>query len=440
MSQITRCPECHTRFKVVDDQLRISGGWVRCGKCKAVFDALAHLWVKPPAALAEPEQADAAAAPGPHGAGGDDGLSAVLVTENSIAIDPEAPVPELSVLVFPRRAGFGDSIYVDSTWKDSYLEPKPEAETETGSARQAPHALESEWDGANASGARISPAFFSAHEDMKELHAREERLLSAAAGQRDADADLPGDEPSGEDAPEAGLQDRSVAAAQQQAPAHSGLPAWSATEDKVLDSPTPDMAHAAAGGVEAVGAESADGLLDAQAVPPADEPRFVRDARRKAFWSRPVVVAVSLLAMVALALALLAQWGIQHRDGLVARYPAARMALEPWCAWAGCRIGPVRQIDRVLIDSTGFRKITPQQFELTVVLRNQASHEVAMPALELALNDAGEKLLIRKVLLPAELGAPAALPAGGEWSASAIVQVGGGEADVAGYRILAFYP
>ena len=39
MSQITRCPACHTVFKVVQDQLRMSGGWVRCGQCTEVFDA-----------------------------------------------------------------------------------------------------------------------------------------------------------------------------------------------------------------------------------------------------------------------------------------------------------------------------------------------------------------------------------------------------------------
>lgn len=45
MSQITRCPACATQFKVVPDQLRISEGWVRCGQCKQVFDAVAHLMV-----------------------------------------------------------------------------------------------------------------------------------------------------------------------------------------------------------------------------------------------------------------------------------------------------------------------------------------------------------------------------------------------------------
>lgn len=43
MSQITRCPACETQFKVASDQLRASEGWVRCGQCDEIFDAVAHL-------------------------------------------------------------------------------------------------------------------------------------------------------------------------------------------------------------------------------------------------------------------------------------------------------------------------------------------------------------------------------------------------------------
>ncbi|HZF79112.1 MAG TPA: zinc-ribbon and DUF3426 domain-containing protein [Rubrivivax sp.] len=35
----TRCPACGTVFRVVLDQLRVSDGWVRCGRCSDVFDA-----------------------------------------------------------------------------------------------------------------------------------------------------------------------------------------------------------------------------------------------------------------------------------------------------------------------------------------------------------------------------------------------------------------
>ena len=39
MSLATRCPACHTTFKVVRDQLRLADGWVRCGRCGEVFQA-----------------------------------------------------------------------------------------------------------------------------------------------------------------------------------------------------------------------------------------------------------------------------------------------------------------------------------------------------------------------------------------------------------------
>ena len=39
MNLATRCPSCGTVFRVVQDQLRVSEGWVRCGRCNSVFNA-----------------------------------------------------------------------------------------------------------------------------------------------------------------------------------------------------------------------------------------------------------------------------------------------------------------------------------------------------------------------------------------------------------------
>jgi predicted Zn finger-like uncharacterized protein len=41
--QITHCPECETAFKVTPEHLASAKGWVRCGRCGAVFEALKHL-------------------------------------------------------------------------------------------------------------------------------------------------------------------------------------------------------------------------------------------------------------------------------------------------------------------------------------------------------------------------------------------------------------
>jgi predicted Zn finger-like uncharacterized protein len=39
MSLATRCTACGTVFRLVPDQLKVSGGWVRCGRCNEVFNA-----------------------------------------------------------------------------------------------------------------------------------------------------------------------------------------------------------------------------------------------------------------------------------------------------------------------------------------------------------------------------------------------------------------
>jgi predicted Zn finger-like uncharacterized protein len=40
----TRCVACGTIFRVVQDQLKVSEGWVRCGRCDEVFNALHGLF------------------------------------------------------------------------------------------------------------------------------------------------------------------------------------------------------------------------------------------------------------------------------------------------------------------------------------------------------------------------------------------------------------
>lgn len=81
MSLATRCTACDTVFRVVQDQLKVSEGWVRCGRCQTVFNALEGLFdLEPePAALApaavvsdEPAAAPAAIAePVPPSVGND---------------------------------------------------------------------------------------------------------------------------------------------------------------------------------------------------------------------------------------------------------------------------------------------------------------------------------------------------------------------------------
>jgi len=65
MSLATRCTHCGTIFRVVQDQLKISEGWVRCGRCQEVFSALEGLFdlerEAPPQRVDKPSATEVAA-------------------------------------------------------------------------------------------------------------------------------------------------------------------------------------------------------------------------------------------------------------------------------------------------------------------------------------------------------------------------------------------
>jgi predicted Zn finger-like uncharacterized protein len=168
---------------------------------------------------------------------------------------------------------------------------------------------------------------------------------------------------------------------------------------------------------------------------------FVRQARRKAFWRRPFVRIALALVSLMLAAALLLQLAYQDRDRLALAEPELRPVLERMCELLQCRLGPPRQIDALVIESSGFNRVRSDTYRLAFTLRNTAPVQVAAPAMELTITDAQEQTVARRVIMPAELGAGEVLPPGGESSRTVglVLDTAGG-ARVAGYRLLAFYP
>ena len=173
----------------------------------------------------------------------------------------------------------------------------------------------------------------------------------------------------------------------------------------------------------------------------AEEPSFVRAARRQAFW-RSAPVRVSLWVLCVLLTGLLAvQIAWHERDRLAAQTPALRPLLIQLCAALDCDLHPYRHIAAVQIDSSGLSKVGHgDSYQLQVTLKNTSVVDVAMPALELSLTDAQEAVLVRRVLLPDEWGGPAVLPAASEWSVRTPVALQGAASQLSGYRVLAFYP
>jgi predicted Zn finger-like uncharacterized protein len=178
------------------------------------------------------------------------------------------------------------------------------------------------------------------------------------------------------------------------------------------------------------------------APPAVADVSFVRQARRKAFWRRPMVRIVLAFTSLLLGAALLLQAAYEDRNRLALAEPQLRPALERMCEVLQCTIGPPRQIEAVAIESSGFNRVRNDTYRLSVTLRNSAPVQVAAPSVELTITDSQDQPIARRVISPGELGAPGdVLPAAGDWSATVgLVLAVPPATRVAGYRLLAFYP
>ncbi|MGU3627706.1 DUF3426 domain-containing protein [Comamonas sp. C24C] len=427
MSQVTRCPSCGTRFKVVADQLRISQGWVRCGMCQSVFDASQDLQSVPDELL-QPEAADAPQKPA---------VQEVLPTKADEQPAPTWPQQDEDAADAPASDAQKAEAPQDSAsdWVDA-------AATATQTAEAAP-AAESADVVSEPEPSGFMPGMADGQSSFVD-HARPLTEEDAGAARHEPHPEVR--------EPEDRLETRDIPA-----------PAEPALEPELLVSPPPS---------EALMPEAEHGLEDkarseaplhadigdiqpardrAQAVTDVDqdeavaiagnEPGFVRQARRKAFWhSAGMRVALVLGSLLAVA-GVVGQHAWQQRDVLAAQYPALAPVLAKACSLAGCELQARRAIADVVISGSGFKQLADaRQYQWSLTLENRSDVPVAMPMAELTLTDAQDRPLLRRVIDLKPLGAPEQLQARQEWSVNVPVQVQDLGAAVAGYRALVFYP
>lgn len=181
---------------------------------------------------------------------------------------------------------------------------------------------------------------------------------------------------------------------------------------------------------------------------PKISPSFVRQAQRAKRWRSPWASALLLCTALVLVLAGVVQLARHERDRLATAQPTLRPALQTLCSYTACSIGPLKQIESVVIDASGFNKMRSdgksELYKITVSLKNTHVLPVALPHIELTLNDSQDQALMRRVLNPADLGATQLVIApASEFSGSGTLQIDSQQlsgARVAGYRVLAFYP
>ena len=189
-------------------------------------------------------------------------------------------------------------------------------------------------------------------------------------------------------------------------------------------------------------ADPAPALAGAPALPSAapGTPSFMRAAEQAALWRRPAVRTALVAAVLLLALALAAQAAVLWRDALAAHLPASEPALRTLCRLAGCQVQPLRRLDALALASSGLSRLDGSTlYRLQLVLHNRADTAVLMPALDLSVSDAQGKLLSRRVLQMADLGAPQATLAPGQ-ELPIKVLMSAGEQRIDGYTVDLFYP
>lgn len=429
MSLVTRCPACETTFKVVKDQLRISDGWVRCGRCSQVFDATVDLREAP-----ETTPAPAPSIPTPASTSNEGGGRREHPVE-----EQQAPAPEAA----------SASEVENRTHEDAEVDfLDDEHATATTGRDELPADAESLEP--SKPGADSSPLAGLAADDLwkdpglldlgDEGRTAVRPPLPPPISFPDIDLSLPAPAPAApaSGSPETAPSAEDVANAQLQ----KALRRARVKSAKI--------AKAKAREESAASIEAAPLVLAASEPEQPVEivrgtPSFMGMSGGNGFWQRPAIRrSMGALAVLAVLL-LIGQVVYQERDLIVARQPGLRPAISSMCGVLGCEISALRQINDIKVDGASFsREKSDEGFRLSFTLRNTADVPLAMPAVELSLLDTQERAVVRRVLAPSEFGAPSVLPARTERAASLSLKLTGPEAaampPVAGFRVETLYP
>ncbi len=356
MALATKCPQCGALFRVVADQLKLRGGLVRCGQCRAVFDAIGSLTYVDDAALAQTRTITALTQPFPK--------TAASTTPRSSRTEPlAAPVPA------PTRRG-------------PRTRPAP---ANTGPSR---HTL------GPTTTLRIAP---TAPATLANASLRRSAAMPATSVDR-SEADAKRE-----------AQAKRERAFQEEAEAVLGVPTLIAPggRERVDASSIID-------GIEVIELAALPSETEARPAPATrapvaeEEPEFIRGNQSRTRRGFSIIFGGGSLL---LAVLIAAQLAVIYRADLLARVPQARNALMQLCTVFGCTVGWPTQVDQLAVIGSELQTIPGTDvLELTAVIRNRAGFRQALPAVEVTLTDSLNRPIARKVFTPADYLAAAGEP------------------------------
>lgn len=460
MALATRCPHCGTTFRVASDQLKLRGGIVRCGACQQVFDGNASLvdldqaaaataapshttqQEQPPAAPSEPPAAAASpdhAATAQATAGGDE--VPVYTLDLDAALDPlgilpkpadDEPLPEHHEPApdAPGLEAAGSSPEPEPE-PQVPLEPVPDVAPEPEAAAwpepSTGHAPEPQEPDAPGDHHRTTFPMGSALPDEPEPRIEPEvpelqaqganepvETEEPAATRVEPSFDLPVDEelvaapaPDAHEhrEPRAHAHDEFAEEAEAVLRAAGNAPPLPMREsaDVHFAPPPPPPPKSAKARLAARRSKLTPTKIAPPKlrVPEIDEPEFVKRGRQREQWGKRSTILLAAGALL-LLFALAVQGAYIFRDVLSARYPALRPAVAAVCSVLRCRVELPAQIDSLVIETGELQTLGPDTYQLTTLLRNEGTLVQAWPHIELALTDASDKPLLRRVFKPSE--------------------------------------
>jgi predicted Zn finger-like uncharacterized protein len=387
MSLAARCPQCSTVFRVVQDQLLVSEGWVRCGRCREVFNAIESLFEL---------QRDPIA-------------TTKVDTEPPPSVVPQTITDPISIDFDPTRSS-------DSELRDQRDLQAARASQSSGWGEDGPASgfgLPVEGDGAASEGSQ--PSAQTAAESPSNSTAVTRKSPRSRTRKR---------------------KPKSLALRKD-------------GEDFQLSETTLDVVHEGMAAPEPIDEQVVDRMLasndrDTTFVAWEPQPEFVIRARKasttESWWRQSRVRLALRVSAILLTVGLGFQWAMHSRDMLAARHPSFEPALQTLCVPFGCRVEAPRlpralSVESVTLSDAG----VAGSYRLTVVLRNQADVRVRMPALDVLLSDSRNETLARRIVSATELGVTqAAIEVGAEATLQGDLRFTQGT--IAGYQVTVFYP
>ena len=377
---LTRCPGCSTVFRITAEQLALREGQVRCGQCRAVFDANDH-----------------------------------LVAEERVDATPE---------IEARTVETPDHVTVAERPVES-----AEAQTPVESTEPEPP-VESKESETPVESAEPEPPVGSKESESPVQSAEPETPVESAEPETPVESEEP------ETPVESAEPETSVESAEPETSVESAEPETSVESAAVETAAEPALAEPAT--TETPAAET-----PAVETPAVERPPRFEWKPRKPVRERPALLyaAAALLLLVALALQLLLEFRDRLAAHAPFTRPILASACSLiGCTVSPLHDAAALSIDASDLQADPAHK---GLLQLTATIRNRAAYAIAYPYLELSLTDASDQVVARRALAPGEyVGGTANPGAGIPGNGESVVRlfIDASATTQAGYRLYLFYP